>query len=113
MDDYWYLLLISSIVGWVYFAAWSLSFYPQAILNYKMKSVAAFSLDFALLNTAGFFFYFMYSVGGFIYPHLGTGVIQMNDLVFAGHAFMMSSLMLAQTFIYPRGEQGGFKQWAI
>lgn len=26
-----------SIIGWTYFAAWSISFYPQVILNFKRK----------------------------------------------------------------------------
>ena len=29
--------VISTVIGWLYFAAWSLSFYPQAILNYQTK----------------------------------------------------------------------------
>jgi cystinosin len=29
--------IISDVVGWLYFVAWSLSFYPQAILNYQTK----------------------------------------------------------------------------
>lgn len=42
------------VAGWSYFAAWSLSFYPQAISNYQRKSVVGFSLDFAVLNFVGF-----------------------------------------------------------
>ena len=38
----------------VYFCAWSISFYPQAILNYRRKSVVGLSLDFQLLNLLGF-----------------------------------------------------------
>lgn len=29
--------IISSIFGWVYFLAWSVSFYPQIFVNYKLK----------------------------------------------------------------------------
>lgn len=32
----------------------SISFYPQAFLNYRRKSVAGLSLDFQLLNMLGF-----------------------------------------------------------
>ena len=31
------LNLISSIVGWIYFLAWSVSFYPQIYENWKRK----------------------------------------------------------------------------
>ena len=47
----------SKTIGWLYFFAWSLSFYPQAILNYNTKSVAGFTLEFATMNPCGFFFY--------------------------------------------------------
>ena len=36
-------------------------------------SVGGFSLEFALLNPSGFFFYSVYSVGGRVNPNLGTG----------------------------------------
>jgi hypothetical protein len=38
----------------VYFCFWSISFYPQAYLNYRRKSVVGLSLDFQLLNLLGF-----------------------------------------------------------
>lgn len=85
--------------------AWSLSFYPQAIMNYQKKSVAGFSLEFALLNPSGFFFYATYSVAGSVDPFLGTGTVKMNDLVFAIHALALSSVQYAQVFIYDRGKQ--------
>jgi len=38
-------------------------------------SVGGFSLEFALLNPSGFFFYSVYSVGGRVNPNLGTGEV--------------------------------------
>jgi cystinosin len=55
-------------------------------------SVGGFSLEFALLNPSGFFFYSVYSVGGRIDPYLGTGPVTTQDLVFALHAFIMSAV---------------------
>jgi cystinosin len=83
---------ISIIVGWTYLVAWSASFFPQAIENYQRKSVAGFSVAFAMLNPSGFFFYTFYSVGGTIDSTLGTGVVRWNDLCFAILAFTMSSV---------------------
>ena len=37
-DIFWSAL--SRLIGWVYTIAWTLSFWPQAILIYKRKSVA-------------------------------------------------------------------------
>jgi cystinosin len=78
----------------MYFIAWSISFYPQAFMNYGSKSVGGFSLEFALLNPSGFFFYSVYSLGGYIDPNLGTGHVATNDLVFALHAFALASVAL-------------------
>lgn len=113
MDDYYYLRVLSQAAGWIYFLAWSVSFYPQAILNYQHKSVAGFSIEFAILNVSGFFFYSLYSIGGYVYSHLGTGVVHTNDLVFALHAFFMTGVQLTQVFIYCRGSQKDFKPWAL
>jgi LCT (Lysosomal Cystine Transporter) family transporter len=110
---YLYLSVFSQLIGWIYFVAWSFSFYPQSIMNWRKKSVAGFSLEFAILNVSGFFFYSLYSMGGFLYPHLGTGEIKINDLVFALHAFFMASVQFTQAFIYERGEQKSFALWAV
>lgn len=108
-----YLKVFSAIIGWIYFFAWSFSFYPQWILNFRKKSVAGFSLEFALLNVSGFFFYSLYSVGGFTYSHLGTGTVEPNDLLFALHAFFFASVQFTQAFIYERGQQKNFALWAV
>lgn len=49
--------LISHLLGWAYFLAWSASFYPQAILNWRRKSVQGLSMDFIYLNVLGFLCY--------------------------------------------------------
>ena len=101
MNQNWETL--SSIVGWLYLLSWSISFFPQAIENYRRQSVAGFSVLFALLNPTGFFFYLYYSLGGTINPFLGTGEVRWNDLGFAVLAFSMSSVQLVQCFMYDRG----------
>ena len=58
----------------------------------KLFSVAGFSLEFALLNPSGFFFYSTYSVAGSVDPYIGTGTVKLNDLVFALHALVMSTV---------------------
>eukprot|EP00353_Schmidingerella_taraikaensis_P019358 CAMPEP_0185609892 /NCGR_PEP_ID=MMETSP0436-20130131/11106_1 /TAXON_ID=626734 ORGANISM="Favella taraikaensis, Strain Fe Narragansett Bay" /NCGR_SAMPLE_ID=MMETSP0436 /ASSEMBLY_ACC=CAM_ASM_000390 /LENGTH=230 /DNA_ID=CAMNT_0028242389 /DNA_START=8 /DNA_END=700 /DNA_ORIENTATION=+ len=106
--------VVSDIIGWCYFLAWSASFYPQSFINYKKKNVGGFSLEFALLNPSGFFFYSVYSVAGRVNSGLGTGDITNQDLVFALHAFALSSVQLSQIFIYDRGQQGDIsKFWII
>ena len=54
---------ISSCVGWVYFSAWSVSFWPQIFLNYQRKSVEGLSFDYLSLNLLGFTCYAAYNLG--------------------------------------------------
>lgn len=41
----------------------------------NLNSVAGFSVEFAMLNPMGFFFYSFYSVAGFIDPNVGAGEV--------------------------------------
>lgn len=41
------------LVGWIYFFAWSISFYPQIILNFRRQSVIGLNFDFLALNLLG------------------------------------------------------------
>ncbi|CEQ39613.1 SPOSA6832_01171 [Sporobolomyces salmonicolor] len=97
-------------LGWVYTAAWSLSFYPQAITNYRRRSVTGVSIDFLLINPFGFLCYFLSNTILYASPvvrkqyqqrhdgHLPQ--VQPNDVAFAAHAFLLSTLTLLQTLIY-------------
>lgn len=78
---------LSAALGWIYFLAWSVSFYPQVILNYRRKrsasllpahraahdrsavsvcSVVGFSFDFLAWNISGYVFYSTYTIATFI-----------------------------------------------
>ncbi|CAG8488022.1 24691_t:CDS:2 [Gigaspora rosea] len=98
---------ISKIIGWTYFLAWSISFYPQVILNWRRKSVEGLSLDFLWYNIYGFTCYSVL----FIkirkeYRDRNDGkdnLVQPNDVFFSVHAFILSFITLYQTFYYKRG----------
>ena len=95
--------------------SWNLSFYPQLIEIYQLKTVAGFSLEFALLNPTGYFFYTIYTTTGFIDPTLGSGTVEWADLFFACHGLCMSVAQLVPCFVYPRGKQtnNSFKPWVV
>ena len=96
---------VSSILGWISFVSWSLSFYPQSIYNYMNKSCAGFSVEFAMMNPVGFYFYTVYTLQGVVDNKIGnTGKIDPNDIVFAVHAFLLSCVQLTQIFIYTTGK---------
>jgi len=50
------------IVGWIYFVAWSISFYPQIILNFRRQSVVGLNFDFLALNFIGHSCYSIFNV---------------------------------------------------
>ena len=80
-------------------------FFPQTGTNYLGKDVSGFSIDYAIMNPTGYFFYSLYSLSGFIDSKLGTGEVLADDLAFTLMAFSMSTMQMTQIFIYPRGTQ--------
>jgi uncharacterized protein with PQ loop repeat len=50
------------LVGWIYFFAWSISFYPQIILNFHRQSVVGLNFDFLALNLLGHSCYSIFNI---------------------------------------------------
>ncbi|KAJ2906611.1 Cystinosin-like protein [Zalerion maritima] len=103
-----FLEFLSTVFGWVYTIAWSLSFYPQPLLNWKRKSTSGTTMDFPLINCLGFLTYFIFNALFLYSPtvreqyaarHHGlTPTAQFNDLVFAFHAFVLSAVSTSMYF---------------
>lgn len=104
------LILISVIVGWVYFAAWSISFYPQVILNFRRQSVVGLSFDFLALNIIGHSMYGVFNISLFFFkyfqdeyfnrfPH-GMNPVEINDVFFSIHAVILTIFTIGQCFYY-------------
>ncbi|KAL5717856.1 hypothetical protein ACHQM5_010815 [Ranunculus cassubicifolius] len=62
------LEIISLVLGWIAFFAWSFCFYPQIILNYSRKSVVGYNFDFPVLNLTKHSSYLIYNVVLFFSP---------------------------------------------
>ncbi|KAL2119522.1 hypothetical protein VTJ04DRAFT_6483 [Mycothermus thermophilus] len=96
----------SSLFGVGYFLAWSLSFYPQSIHNFKRKSTSGTTVDFPLINSLGFAAYFVYNASLYYSPLMRaqyaarykglTPTVQFNDVAFAAHAFALSVITTSQ-----------------
>lgn len=107
--------LISTIVGWIYFVAWSVSFYPQIWDNFKRKSVIGLNFDFVGLNIVGFTLYGCYNVALFWIESVreeyldrhprGVIPVQPNDVFFPLHAVWACAVTIFQCVIYERGSQ--------
>ena len=106
---------ISTVVGWIYFLAWSVSFYPQIYSNYKRKSVVGLNFDYLSLNLVGFILYALFNCGLYWIPVVeleyfrrypkGLNPVQVNDIFFALHATFATVITIIQCFIYETGNQ--------
>ncbi|XP_052902897.1 cystinosin homolog isoform X1 [Anopheles moucheti] len=109
------IIVISSVIGWIYFAAWTVSFWPQMIINYRRQSVVGLSFDFLTLNLVGHSVYAAFNCAlywsGYIEQEYldrnprGLNPVLTNDVAFSIHATIATLLTVAQCFIYERGEQ--------
>ncbi|XP_036378368.1 cystinosin [Megalops cyprinoides] len=109
------LEIINQIIGWIYFLAWSISFYPQAYENWKRKSVVGLNFDYLALNLTGFIAYSVFNVGLFWVPYLkeeflrkypnGVNPVDANDVFFSLHALVLTLVYVCQCVMYERGEQ--------
>jgi len=105
----------SQVVGWIYFFAWSFSFYPQVWLNYSRKSVVGLSFDYQSYNLVGFSCYATFNVSMYFISSLqdeyreknpGNSLpVELNDVFFAVHALLLTCITITQCFIYERGGQ--------
>ncbi|GAB5030158.1 cystinosin ers1p repeat containing protein [Nannochloropsis oceanica] len=101
---------LSNILGWTYFLAWTVSFYPQLLLNYRQQTTEGLSLDFELLNFLGFLFYTAFALALQTAPSIQQAYRNQNDghenkvtiqdVVFAGHAVLITAVTIAQMFYY-------------
>lgn len=102
--------VIINVVGWIYFVAWSLSFYFQVILNYQRKSVVGLDFDFVALNLLGFTCYTIFNFTLMFsrdvqkeYYEKNTYAripVEYNDLFFSLHAFVLTLVTVIQCLIY-------------
>jgi cystinosin len=105
---------VSAAIGYIYFLAWSVSFYPQIVSNYKRRSTVGLSPDFCVLNILGFACYAAYNASFFWsstiqemyrqkYGHDAEITVQSNDVAFALHALILSSVTVLQIVYYGGG----------
>ncbi|KAK2366328.1 cystinosin protein [Trifolium repens] len=104
------------VLGWSAFVSWSISFYPQVILNFRRKSVVGLNFDYAVLNLVKQIYYMVYNCSlyfspavqkqyGNKYGHKQMNPVALNDIAFSAHAVLLSAFTLYQIAIYDRGNQ--------
>lgn len=106
--------VISQVIGWIYFVAWSVSFYGQIYQNIKNKSVSGLSFDFQILNFFGFLGYSVYNVWCYINQNMGAKP-KIQDVLFSTHAFVATCFTIVQCFYYynPSDPNQKVATWSI
>ncbi|PHU18905.1 Cystinosin -like protein [Capsicum chinense] len=110
------LEVLYNTLGWIAFFSWSISFYPQVILNFKRKSVVGLNFDFVVLNLTKHSSYLIYNASMFFSSVVQKqyrekyGLHEMipvaaNDVAFSTHAVLLTAFTLFQIVIYDRGNQ--------
>ncbi|XP_072449836.1 cystinosin-like isoform X1 [Chiloscyllium punctatum] len=109
------LRIVCQLIGWIYFFAWSISFYPQVIENWRRKSVVGLNFDFLALNLTGHIAYGMFNIGLFWIPYVEeqfvvynpseVNPVQGSDVFFSLHAILLTVITICQCCFYERGEQ--------
>ena len=94
------LYYVSQVLGWIYFVAWSISFYGQVIENFRRHSVSGLNFDFEIYNLVGFTTYTIYNVRGYLDDNLGTGTVQIQDIFFGAHALLLTLVTIFQILYY-------------
>lgn len=103
----------SNLIGWMYFSAWSVSFWPQVIMIAQRKHVSGLSFDFLALNLVGFSCYSSYNLALYgsatvraqyavAHPSSTSPAVELNDVFFGLHAIFATLVSIVQCCIYPR-----------
>lgn len=102
--------ILSDVIGWTYFFAWSISFYPQVFLNFKIKDVTGLSFDFISLNFLGHSCYAVFNIALYFFNPVqkeyfkdhprGVNPVQLNDVFFSCHAVLLTFITIIQCIYY-------------
>ncbi|XP_054787336.1 cystinosin homolog isoform X1 [Prosopis cineraria] len=110
------LHVLYEVLGWFAFVCWSISFYPQVILNFRRKSVVGLNFDFVVLNLTKHSAYLLYNASLYFsstiqkqykekYGQHEMIPVAANDVAFSLHAVLITAFTLFQIVIYDRGNQ--------
>jgi len=112
-----------NIMNWTYFTCWSVSFYPQVILNFARGSVTGLSFDYTFFNITAFVCYSIYNCAFFwnksiqaAYRDIHNGrdnLVALSDVGFAVHAAFITIVTLGQLIYYRDEKQKGVSWFCL
>uniref|UniRef100_A0A1Y1KQI1 Cystinosin n=1 Tax=Photinus pyralis TaxID=7054 RepID=A0A1Y1KQI1_PHOPY len=105
-----YLCKVSMMVGWVYFFAWSMSYYPQVRINHLRQSVIGPHIDYFVFSFLGIAFYALFNVVLYLVKEVqdeylrrfpGSLIpVRLNDVLYSVHGTFMSLVIVGQFIKY-------------
>ncbi|CAF4160607.1 unnamed protein product [Rotaria sp. Silwood2] len=102
------LNILIQIVGWIYFFAWSISFYPQIILNFRRQSVVGLNFDFLALNLLGHACYSIFNICLYTSHDIQQQYYAKHPhecAAFIVHAVFACLITVSQCVFFERGKQ--------
>lgn len=106
--------VFSNIIGFTYFLAWTVSFYPQIYLNWRRKTTLGMSVDYQLLNLLGHSSYCIFNCTFYFSKKIQDDYrdrydeenkVAINDVLFSVHAVAATLVTLYQVIIYDGSKQ--------
>ncbi|SMQ53846.1 unnamed protein product [Zymoseptoria tritici ST99CH_1A5] len=99
--------VVSWLCGWGYFTLWSLSYYPQPLLNFSRKSTEGLTFDYPVLNVLGSACYTISSATLLFsstvraqyadrHPASPEPTVRFNDFCYAMHSFLLCAVVFSQ-----------------
>ena len=101
--------VVSAVIGWLYFACWCVTFWPQPVLNWQRQRVTGLSLEYVAYQCTGFVAYTLYSIVSYVLENEAARTdpsvvvsVRPNDLAFTCHALLMTCIVIGQCVRYER-----------
>lgn len=93
---------IFELLGYVYLASWTIVYYPQIILNYRLKKLSGVSVGYVVYNNWGFLCYgtYVFTKRKIQQDNGLTESVTIHDCIFAFHSFFATTTLVVQYFLY-------------
>lgn len=114
MDTNQVLKVVADVVGWGYFVAWTVSFFPQMYENCRRKSVVGLSLDMMAYFMLSYMTYGIYNTVVFFDSDIKRQIlghsnqsnpVKLVDFIFTAFAFLCQVTICVQCVVFDRGSQ--------
>ena len=84
------------LTGLLYSVLWAFSYVPILLNNLKRGSVAGLSVSLIYINLSAMSCYLLFTIAGYCYLDVGTGVVSPEDLAMALLLFLSVTVVIAQ-----------------